>query len=64
MAWSYQPQAQPKMENQASVFMSPGGRVAQLYHRELRAHFSRLLRHAWATVVLFSFPGHHTGAPS
>jgi hypothetical protein len=24
-------------------------------------HFSRLLRHAWFTVGLFLFPGHHTG---
>jgi hypothetical protein len=38
---------------QASVFISPRGRVA--------THFSRLLRHAWVTVGLFLFPGHHTG---
>jgi len=25
-------------------------------------HFSRLLRHAWVTVGLFLFPGHHTGS--
>jgi hypothetical protein len=25
------------------------------------SHFSRLLRHAWVTVGLFFFPGHHTG---
>lgn len=62
MRWSYESHAQPKMENQP--FMSPGGSVAQLYPRELGAHFSRLLRHAWATVELFSFPGHHTGVPS
>jgi len=24
-------------------------------------HFSHLLRHAWVTVGLFLFPGHHTG---
>jgi hypothetical protein len=24
-------------------------------------HFSRLLRHAWVTVGLFLFPGHHAG---
>jgi hypothetical protein len=24
-------------------------------------HFIRLLRHAWVTVGLFLFPGHHTG---
>jgi hypothetical protein len=27
-------------------------------------HFSRLLRHAWVTVGLFLFPGHHTGKAS
>jgi hypothetical protein len=41
-------------EGQASVFISPRGRVA--------THFSRLLRHAWVTVGLFLFPGHHTGS--
>jgi hypothetical protein len=25
-------------------------------------HFSRLLQHAWVTVGLFLFPGHHTGS--
>jgi hypothetical protein len=40
-------------EDQASVFISPRGRVA--------THFSRLLQHAWVTVGLFLFPGHHTG---
>jgi hypothetical protein len=24
-------------------------------------HFSRPLQHAWVTVGLFLFPGHHTG---
>jgi hypothetical protein len=41
------------LEEQASVFISLRGRVA--------THFSRLLRHAWVTVGLFLFPGHHTG---
>jgi hypothetical protein len=27
----------------------------------MATHFSRLLRHAWVTVGLFLFPGHHTG---
>jgi hypothetical protein len=27
----------------------------------MATHFSRLLRHAWITVGLFLFPGHHTG---
>jgi hypothetical protein len=43
----------PIPENQASVFISPRGRVF--------THFSRLLRHAWVTVGLFLFPDHHTG---
>jgi hypothetical protein len=42
----------PIPENQASVFISPRGRMA--------THFSRLLRHAWVTVGLFLFPSHHT----
>jgi hypothetical protein len=37
--------------DQASVFISPRGRVA--------TYFSRLLRHAWVTVGLFLFPRHH-----
>jgi hypothetical protein len=41
----------------------PRGRVAQLYPQALGIHFSRLLRHAWVTVGLFLFPGHHTGSP-
>jgi hypothetical protein len=41
------------LEDQASVFISPRGRVA--------THFIRLLRHTWVTVGLFLFPGHHTG---
>jgi hypothetical protein len=43
----------PIPEDQASVFISPRGRVA--------THFSRLLRHAWVTVGLFLLPSHHTG---
>jgi hypothetical protein len=43
------------------VFISPRGRVAQLYPWAPDTHFSRLLRHAWVTVGLFLFPGHHTG---
>jgi hypothetical protein len=38
-------------EDQASVFISPRGRVA--------THFSRFLRHAWVMVGLFLFLGHH-----
>jgi hypothetical protein len=47
------PSPTPIPEDQASVFISSRGRVA--------THFSRLLRHAWVTVGLFLFPGHHTG---
>jgi hypothetical protein len=47
------PRPAPIPEDEASVFISPRCRVA--------THFSRLLRHAWVTVGLFLFPGHHTG---
>jgi hypothetical protein len=50
------PRPTPIPEDQASVFLSPRGRVA--------THFSRLLRHAWVTMGLFLFPGHHTGTTS
>jgi hypothetical protein len=53
----------PNLEDQASVFMTPGDRVAQLYPQALGTKFSRLLRHAWVTVGLFFNPGHHTGSP-
>jgi hypothetical protein len=56
------PRPTPTLEDQASVFISPRDRVAQLYPQAPATHFSRLLRHAWVTVVLlFLFPGHHTG---
>jgi hypothetical protein len=35
----------PNQEDQASVFMTPGDRVAQLYPQALGTPFSRLLRH-------------------
>jgi hypothetical protein len=42
------PRSTPILEDQASVlFISPRGRVAQLYSRAPGTHFSRLLRHAW-----------------
>jgi hypothetical protein len=50
------PHPTPIPEDQASVFISPRGRVA--------THFSRLLRNAWVTVGLILFPGHHTGTYS
>jgi hypothetical protein len=51
----------PNLEDQVSVFMTPGDRVSQLYPQGPGTHFSRLLRHAWVTVGLFFNPGHHTG---
>jgi hypothetical protein len=51
----------PNLEDQVSVCVTPGDRVAQLYPQALGTHFSRLLRHAWFTVGLFFNPGHHTG---
>jgi hypothetical protein len=54
------PRPTPTLEDQASVFISPRGRVAQLYPQAPGTHFSRLLRHAWLTVGLL-FPGHHMG---
>jgi hypothetical protein len=41
-------------------FVTPGDRVTQLYSQALGTHFSRLLRHAWATLELFLSFGHHT----
>jgi hypothetical protein len=35
--------------DQASIFMTFGDRVSQLYPQALGTHFSRLLRHAWVT---------------
>jgi hypothetical protein len=57
------PRPTPILEDQAPVFISPRGRVSQLYPRARGTHFSRLLRHAWVTVglFLFLFHGHHRG---
>jgi hypothetical protein len=55
------PRPTPTLEDQVSVFISPRGRVAQLYLQAPGTHFSRLLRHAWVTVGLFLFPGRHKG---
>jgi hypothetical protein len=55
------PRPTSNLKDQASVIISPRGRVAQLYPQTPGTHFSRLLRHAWVTVGLFLFPGHHTG---
>jgi hypothetical protein len=35
--------------------------MAQLYPQAAGTHFSRLLRHAWASLGLFLNPGHHAG---
>jgi hypothetical protein len=55
------PRPTPTLEDQASVFISPRRRMAQLYPQALGTHFSRLLQHTWVTVGLFLFPGHHMG---
>jgi hypothetical protein len=55
------PRPTPNLEDQVSVFMTPGDRVAQLYPQVLGTHFSRFLRRAWVTVGLFFNPGHYTG---
>jgi hypothetical protein len=46
----------PNLEDQVSIFISPGDWVAQLYSQAPSTHFSRLLRHACATVGLFFSP--------
>jgi hypothetical protein len=43
----------PNLEDQVSIFIHPGDWVAQLYPQARSTHFSRLLRHVWATVGLF-----------
>jgi hypothetical protein len=58
------PRPTPTLEAQVSVFISSRCRVAQLYPQAPGTHFSRFLRHAWVTVGLFLFPGHHTGTQS
>jgi hypothetical protein len=50
----------PNLEYQASIFVIPGDRVTQPYPQTLGTHFSRLLRHAWATLGLFLSSGQHT----
>jgi hypothetical protein len=50
------PRPTPISEDQASVFISPRGRVV--------THFSRLLRHAWVTVGLYFYYIEDTGALS
>jgi hypothetical protein len=47
------PTPNPHLGGPGLCIYIPRGRMA--------THFSRLLRHAWVTVGLFLFPGHHTG---
>jgi hypothetical protein len=61
LLWGWIVSAAPNPQDQASVFFTPGDRVAQLYPQALGTHFSRLLRHAWVTVGLSFNPGHHMG---
>jgi hypothetical protein len=56
------PRPTPNLEDQVSIFISLGDRVAQLYFQAPGTHFSRLLRHAWATVGLFFSPVTTRGA--
>ena len=39
--------------------LTPWDWVVQLYPQALSTHFSRLLRHACATLGLFLYPGYH-----
>jgi hypothetical protein len=48
------------VEDQASVSVTPEDRVTQLHPQALGTYFSRLLRHAWATLGLLLSSGHHT----
>jgi hypothetical protein len=50
------PRPTPNLEDQVSIFISPGDWVAQLDPQAPSTHFSHLLRHAWATVGLFFSP--------
>jgi hypothetical protein len=47
------PHPTSNLEDQVSIFISPGDWVAQLYPQAPSTHFSRLLRHASATMGLF-----------
>jgi hypothetical protein len=53
---SLAPRQTPNVEDQVSIFISHGDWVAQLYPQAPGTHFSRILRHAWATVGLFFSP--------
>jgi hypothetical protein len=52
----------PNLEDQVSVFMTPGD-GGQAIPQTLGTHFSYLLRRAWVTVGLFFNPSYHTGTP-
>jgi hypothetical protein len=52
------PRPTPNLEDQASKFMSPGDRVAQLYPQAQVFYFSRLWRHAGVRWGYSSPPPH------
>jgi hypothetical protein len=54
------PRPSPNLEDQTSVFVTPGDGMTQLYPQALSTHFNRLLRHAWATLGILLFSAHHT----
>jgi hypothetical protein len=58
--WLSTPRQTLNLEGQASIFVTPEDRVTQLYPQALGTHFSRPLRHAWATLGLFISSGHRT----
>jgi hypothetical protein len=63
--WIVSPAPNPNLEDQVSVFMTPGDRVTQLYPQALGSHFSRLLcflhhhhhHHHYMTLQPNSGPG-------
>lgn len=46
MMGAVNPTPNSHLEDQASVLVTPGDRVIQLYHQALGNHFSLILRHA------------------
>jgi hypothetical protein len=48
-----QPPPPPNLEDQVSIFISPGPLDGPVIPQAPSTHFSRLLRHVWATVGLF-----------
>jgi hypothetical protein len=58
--WGYQPHTQPPTWRTRSHNYNSWDSVALLYPQALGTHFSRLLRHAWATEGLCFNPDHPT----